>query len=246
MTKKITDKLKSYTIVPDEENRIKTIVIGKKIITQKAQNERPYFNLLRSTFRFISPKTWIMQFLLLLLTIGIHYSEILAHYSLATIINSYLLIFIFSTLFFLDELYRSFTTGMWELEQSFKFDLRQHTLMKLLIFGFFDFLLILMIAILSKLTMALPIVNVLLYLLVPYNLVCILLLYTITFWRNNMKRIVLWSFAGILSSASLILTNLLNIYKIELVYWFVAFLLTSCLLLYFLYKNNKEELKKWS
>ena len=30
-----------------------------------------------------------------------------------------------SALFFLDELFKSFTTGMWELEQTFKYDLRQ-------------------------------------------------------------------------------------------------------------------------
>lgn len=43
-----------------------------------------------------------------------------------------------SALFFLDELFKSFTTGMWELEQTFKYDLRQHIMMKLLIFGIID------------------------------------------------------------------------------------------------------------
>ena len=74
----------------------------------------------------------------------------------------------------MEELFKSFTSGMWELEQTFKYDLRQHVLVKLFIFGFIDFLIVLSFSILTNLLFRFSF-SMLLYLLVPYNIVCIVL-----------------------------------------------------------------------
>ena len=60
-------------------------------------------------------------------------------------------ILIVSILFFIDELFKSFTTGMWELEQTLKYELRQHTIVKLLIMGLIDMILVFLMSIIVQL-----------------------------------------------------------------------------------------------
>ena len=83
-------------------------------------------------------------------------------------------ILIVSILFFIDELFKSFTTGMWELEQTLKYELRQHTIVKLLIMGLIDMILVFLMSIIVQPTLSISLLNILLYLLVPYNLICII------------------------------------------------------------------------
>ena len=94
-------------------------------------------------------------------------------------------ILIVSILFFIDELFKSFTTGMWELEQTLKYELRQHTIVKLLIMGLIDMILVFLMSIIVQPTLSISLLNILLYLLVPYNLICIILFSILTMWRNK-------------------------------------------------------------
>ncbi|OJG92601.1 hypothetical protein RV15_GL003026 [Enterococcus silesiacus] len=227
--------MKTYRILPNEKGRLETIAMGKSIMAKKQMNQHSYLNLFLSTLQFIQVKTWVMQCFILLLIIATVNIHILYQTSFKMIMNSYLLLLIFSILFFLDELYKSFVSGMWELEQSFKYDLSQHTLMKLIVFGSVDIVLILLMSLLSNITLSIPLLRVLLYLLVPFNIFCILLFSTLTFWRNNMRQEILWIIAGVVGGISFVLTNLLNVYNLSMAYWGTGLLLTSCALIYVVY-----------
>lgn len=242
MTKKV-ENLQNYRILPNEKGRLKTIAMGKRIIAKNQINQHSYLTLFLSTLRFIQVKTWVMQCFILLLIIATVNIHILYQTSFKMIMNSYLILLIFSILFFLDELYKSFISGMWALEQSFKYNLSQHTLMKLIVFGSVDMILILLMSLLSTIALSIPLLRVLLYLLVPFNIFCILLFSTLTFWRNNMRQEMLWILAGVVGGVSLILANWLNVYDLPIFYWGMSLLLTSCALIYVLcvqiYQMNK-------
>lgn len=244
MSKNMDKLLHNYQVPTDEKGRVEIIRNGKKVLLKKQLNRHSYFNLLVSTLRFIPLKTWIGQFLIVFLTIAVIFFQRSQETSFQTIMNSYMILLIFSILFFLDELYRSFIAGMWQLEQTFKYDVRQHTLMKLIIFGLLDFLLILLISLLSNATLATPFSNIMLYLLVPFNIFSILLFSTLTLWRNTMNRTLLWCLAGAIASVSFVITNMVNIYTFAIKYWASGFVLTGCILVYIMYTQlnqiNKE------
>ena len=101
-----------------------------------------------------------------------------------------------SAFFFLDELFKSFTTGMWELEQTFKYDLRQHIMMKLLIFAIFILEIFFFSLLSKKILVSLPLYQILVYVLVPYNIVCIILFSLITIWRKQLHNYFLWCISG--------------------------------------------------
>lgn len=240
MTKKIENELLSYRISNEENKKQETIDLGIKTIGQNQLQRHSYLNLFLSTIRFISFKTWISQFLVLVLSVMMVFVHATKGTAFSLMMDSYMILLIFSILFFTDEIYKSFTSGMWMLEQSFKYDLRQHTLMKLLIFGIADFILIFCISLLSNATLAIPLIKILFYLLVPFNVFTIILFSTVTFWRNNMNRTVLWSVAGLIGAASIIIMNLWNIYEIAFSYWISGFIFTSSILMYVVYSQLRQ------
>ena len=132
--KDIISKLAGYKLEGDIEGREKTIELGYEIMIRLGMSRHSYFELFLSTFRFIHVHTWIIQLFIFLsgITMALNFKNLQPISEIMLCITGVIFI---SALFFLDELFKSFTTGMWELEQTFKYDLRQHIMMKLLIFG---------------------------------------------------------------------------------------------------------------
>lgn len=116
---------------------------------------------------------------------------------------------------------------MWELEQTLKYELRQHTIVKLLIMGLIDMILVFLMSIIVQPTLSISLLNILLYLLVPYNLICIILFSILTMWRNKMYNYVLWFASGSIGVAFILVTNIFNVYEQKIVYWAVTYLLTT-------------------
>ena len=246
MRKEIKHQLKAYKVHTSEQQKINLIALGKEKIFKKHLQRHSYFNLFLSTFRFVRIKTWLLQFIILGLSIALIYTYSTQHVSFKNIINSYLIILIFSLLFFLDEVYRSFTSGMYELEKTFKYNLTQHVLMKLLIFGITDILIIFNISLLSNNILSTPLLKVIIYLLVPFNLLCISIFSILAEWKNKPTRLFLWIVTGVISSILFILVNITNIYEINIYYWITCLVLSSSLIIGMIYnqlkKVNKEVL----
>lgn len=244
MNKEVEKLLKSYTMNSSKKKRVELESLGEEYILKKHLQQHSYINLFLSTFRFIRLKTWISQFVILVLSVILIYTHSQQHTSFQNIMNSYLIILVFSILFFLDELYRSFTSGMSELEQTLKYDLVQHILMKFLIFGISDFFFILFISLWSNSILATSLIHVLIYLLVPFNILSIILFLILTQWKNKPNRLIFGFIIGALASLLFILANTINIYQINIYYWIGSLLLTSYLIMKLTYKQflkiNKE------
>src|SRR5690625_5797131 len=116
------------------------------------------------------------------------------------------------------EIFRSFTSGMWELEQTLKYDLRQHIIIKLLIFGSVDLLLIVCLSLISQGILAVSFFKIFLYLLVPYNIYCIVVFSLLTVWRNSITYTLLCISSDIVLVGVMFLTNFFYVYELALSY----------------------------
>ena len=233
MTDQMTQKLKSYKLEADEGRMKEVILRGAEQLEAQSVRKRSYLDLFLFTLRFIKWQTWAAQFLVFFFTLVLVLNNPRAT-AVEDLMKNLTGLLALSVLFFADEVFKSFTSGMWELEQTFRYDVRQHTLIKLLIFGLLDWLLIAVMSFLAQAQAAIPLLNSLLYLLVPYNLMCIALLYFLTVWRNRISYRGLWLTSGLLGMSLFVGVNLFNIYRIALVYWAGAFILTVLVLLYLL------------
>ena len=242
MSNETKKKLLNTFVFSDNKRRQLIIEQGKKELFKNQLTRHSYVNLAMSTIRFISIKTWLMQFLVVLLILVTTMSHVFDQSSSKTIINSYLICLIFSILFFLDEIYKSFISGMWALEQSFKYDLRQPTLVKLMIFGFLDLLIILFMSLVAKAALALSIIHLTLYLLVPYNIFCLLIFSTVTMWRNSISRFSLWIIAGMISVGTLFVVTFFDVYKLNIYYWSSSLAVTLIALILVIYMQVKTNI----
>ncbi|MGT2754715.1 hypothetical protein [Streptococcus ovis] len=249
MTKDITTKLKNNPLESDSVGKARSISIGKEWIEINQLRRHSISDLFLSTLLFIDRKIWLGQLIVFtvstLLVFKMKMSDGIG--SIMQVLTGMLLI---SVLFFMDELFKSFTYGMWELEETFKYDLRQHTMIKFFVFGIVDMVLIIALALVTSTRLVLPIWNILIYLLVPYNIICILLFSVITMWRNYMHRQLMWLTISLLILLFYVVCNVFHIYQLELFYWWGAGVVTGVVLLYQFYlqlqKNFDREVLKWS
>lgn len=240
--KDIISKLAGYKLEGDIEGREKTIELGYEIMIRLEMSRHSYFELFLSTFRFIHVHTWIIQLFIFLsgITMALNFKNLQPISEIMLCITGVIFI---SALFFLDELFKSFTTGMWELEQTFKYDLRQHIMMKLLIFGIIDMVIVILLSLMTKSIVALPLYQILVYVLVPYNIVCIILFSLITIWRKQLHNYFLWCISGSICVAVILIANIFKIYEIRMLYWGIAYFITTTILGIILYSQTK--IIKW-
>ena len=237
MTKKIIERLKNYQIEVDESRKKEVLLLGAAHL--KRQKKRTsYLELALFTIRFISLKTWLIQFAVLAISLLVILNNTPG--LIYTLIKNLTGLLIISLLFFMEELFKSFTSGMWELEQTFKYDLRQHVLVKLFIFGFIDFLIVLSFSILTNLLFRFSFFSMLLYLLVPYNIVCIVLFYSLSRWRNSGNHRSAWFVLGMALSILFVALNLFNLYRMAVVYWFLTYLMSLLILALLFFKQLKK------
>ena len=242
MKENIVSKLNEYKVEPDIEQREKIIALGQERMKINGMSGHSYLSLFLSTFRFIHVHTWIIQFLVFLSGIAM-----VLNFSYLQPISEIMLcltgVVFISVLFFIEELFKSFTSGMWELEQTFKYDLRQHTMVKLLIFGFIDMGIVIVLSFMTKSTVSLPLYQILVYLLVPYNIVCIILFSLITVWRKRLHNYLLWLLSGGICVAVILIANLFKIYEIRLLCWGMAYVITTTILGSIIY--SQTEIIRW-
>ena len=237
MTKKVIERLKNYQLEVDESRKKEVLLLG--VAHLKSQKKMiSYLELALFTIRFISLKTWLIQFAVLGISLLVILNNPLG--LVYTLIKNLTGLLIISLLFFMEELFKSFTSGMWELEQTFKYDLRQHVLVKLFIFGFIDFLIVLSFSILTNLLFRFSFLSMLLYLLVPYNVVCIVLFYSLSRWRNSSNHRSTWFVFGMVLLTLFIALNLFNPYRMAVIYWFLTYLISLLILTFLFFKQVKK------
>ena len=237
MTKKVIERLKNYQLKVDESRKKEVLLLG--ISHLKSQKKRiSYLELAFFTIRFISLKTWLIQFVVFGISLLVILNNPLGF--VYTLIKNLTGLLIISLLFFMEELFKSFTSGMWELEQTFKYDLRQHVLVKLFIFGFIDFLIVLSFSILTNLLFGFSFFSMLLYLLVPYNIVCIVLFYSLSCWRNSGNHRSAWFVLGMALLILFVALNLFNPYRMAVIYWFLTYLISLLILALLFFKQVKK------
>ena len=133
--------------------------------------------------------------------------------------------------------------GAGDYEQTFKYDLRQHIMMKLLIFGIIDMVIVILLSLMTKSIVSLPLYQILVYVLVPYNIVCIILFSLITIWRKQLHNYFLWCISGSICVAVILIANIFKIYEIRMLYWGIAYFITTTILGIILYSQTK--IIKW-
>lgn len=242
MNNRTIKKMKTYNIKIDEIQREEVIRLGKQIIMKNQLHRYSLFDLFCSSIRFTRFHTWLIQFILLILTTFL-ITRVINDEQITFIIQCLTVVVIISIGFFMEELFRSFKYGMWELEQTLKYDIRQQTIMKLLIFGVIDLLLIICLAFISQGVITISFWNIILYLLVPFNITCIILFSLFTAWRNTLSSVVIWIGAGIILMVIVVISNLFNVYEIGMVYWGLGYIL-SFIILGFV-ATNMLKTNKW-
>lgn len=242
MTNKTIEKMKTYEVNIDEIHKQKIIKVGEQELIQNQLCRHSLLELIRSSIQFTRLHTWFIQFALLILTTFL-ITNVINNESFLFVIQSLTVIVIFSVIFLIDELLRSFTSGMWELEQTLKYDLRQHTIIKLFIFGMIDFLLISCLAFISQGVLEISFWKIILYLLVPFNIICIVLFSLFTIWRNTFSSAVLWISSGIVIVSVLFISNFFDIYELEMKFWGAGYILS--LLFLMIVVKDQLKVKKW-
>lgn len=242
MTNKTIEKMKMYEVNIDEIHKQKIIKLGKQELIQNQLSRHSLLELIRSSIQFTRLHTWFIQFALLILTTFL-ITNVINNESFLFVIQSLTVIVIFSVIFLIDELLRSFTSGMWELEQTLKYDLRQHTIIKLFIFGMVDLLLISCLAFISQGVLEISFWKIILYLLVPFNIICIVLFSLFTIWRNTFSSAVLWISSGIVIVSVLFISNFFDIYELEMKFWAAGYILS--LLFLMIVVKDQLKVKKW-
>lgn len=218
--------------------------LGHQQMVKNQRLKHSYTQLFFSTIKFISLKIWLIQLLSFLLSAWVLASFPIIQ-SITPVIQIVTFILLFSILFFADELFKSFTAGMWELEQTLKYDVRQHILTKLLLFGLIDMLVMLSLSTIASQVMPVHFVSILFYLLVPYNLVCLLVFSIVTVWRNKFNKILIWLITGSTILGVMGIITLIDVYQLHIIYWILTYFVTIILVFSVIYsqiRTNRWEM----
>ena len=249
MTKEVVKQLQNYRIESNLAGKAEVIYMGRQLMEINQLRRHSMLDLLVSTLSFIGWEIWLGQ-LVLLVTSILLISRMQDGGEISSTMQMLTGMMAVSVLFFMDELFKSFIFGMWELEETFKYDLRQHTMLKILIFGLVDMGLILILSLATSNRTELPLLQIMVYLLVPYNIICILLFSLITMWRNYLYRHLMWLVSGLLCLACFVVSNMFQIYQLDLFYWWGTWLVTGVFLFYLLHlqlqKIRSEEDSRWT
>lgn len=237
------DKLKKiiqYQVDSDDEAKVRVITRGQSLLEQQQFKRHSFFDLLGIVLRFIPLSVWVKQlgwFAVILLYIHSVKFELVYGREFSVLMGCLTILVLFSVLLLLDELFKSFTFGTWELEQTLKYNLDEQFLAKILIFGLFELGVVLALSLICQNFLMLIFWKVALYLLVPLNLFTIVVLSLLVNWDNNGFRTSLWVVSGIaitVVGGTLIFSRL---YEASMTVWFVCYLVTSLILAGIIFKS---------
>ncbi|MGM0215869.1 hypothetical protein [Enterococcus sp. AZ109] len=226
-------KIIHYQVVLDDAAKERVITRGKSLLEQQQLKRHSFFDLLGIVLRFIPVSVWVKQlgwFAVILLYIQSVKFDLVYGREFSVLMGGLTILVLFSLLLLLDELFKSFNFGTWELEQTLKYSLDEQFLAKILIFGLFELGVVLALSLICQNFLMLIFWKVALYLLVPLNLFTIVVLSLLVNWESNGFRTSLWVVSGIaitVVGGTLIFSRL---YEASMSVWFVCYLVTSLIL----------------
>ena len=198
--------------------------LGTKQMLKNQLSQTSYLSLFFSAIRFVGWKLWGIQTFLFIFSLLLLNANTETDFE--NVLKGITGLVLFSGVFFTDALFKSYTSDMWELEQTFKYDLRQHTTMKMLAFGSFDLLLIIVLSLFAKELFSVSFLQFALFLFVPFNIFCIVLFSVFTVLRKKLSTVLLWGSSGAMVGLTIILEGLLNVYELPVHYWAITCVMT--------------------
>ena len=183
--KRMQTALEQYSVPQaDPADIINTIQVGKRMLAGKAFHHLSFAHRFLAQFRYISSVLWFTQIALVALCMIVFgdFSDTDNTYIKLSVISACVALI---TLIGFPELCKSFSHNMWELEQSCKYNLRQVVAIKMLIIGLADLLTILGLTLIVGLQSGIPMIQVALYLIVPFNVTCIISFVILSFLRDK-------------------------------------------------------------
>lgn len=189
--KKIKEKLKNSQIPKIPNSMIdKTVELAKLEFERTSiQYKMPFRELSVGQIKYISPYIWIVQALLLLLilfSLSLSTNGIDDRQTIITILSVSAPII---ALVAIPELAKSFSYNMWEIESTSKFNLQKLIAIRLIIIGVIDLSIITILIVTTSTFYEISFVNVVLYLLVPFNFANTIYLFLLRKFHG--KRVVI-------------------------------------------------------
>jgi len=224
--KRVQTALEQYSVPQaNPVDVIDTIKAGKCMLTGKAFHHLSFAHRFLTQLRYISPVLWFTQITLVALCIIVFgdCSDTDSTYIRLSVISACVALI---TLIGFPELCKSFSHNMWELEQSCKYNLRQLVAIKMLIIGFADLLMISGLTLIVGLQSGIPMIQVALYLIVPFNVMCIISFVILCFLRDKSNIHAQTAISVFVLLLLFFIFNKLSVFRADM----VAFWATVCML----------------
>lgn len=221
----------NYTVRPaDEAEIIKTVEAGQQLILQSHTQRLGFTHRIFNQIKYISPLLWGIEAVVLVLCVWL-VSQTDINTDITLLLSSLSFWIAILGVFGFPELCKSFSLQMWELEQSCKYNLRQVVTLKLAILGTLDLILVVSLAMAVGARLRLPLWEVALYLLTPFNLSCIVAFYSLGILRDKESRWQLFLVGGTVAFLILICVNRFSLYQtITIPAWIVVYTLSLAVL----------------
>ena len=227
--KKLQALLNQNMPMVDETKRKQTIEIARQIIHERHFNiiKKSLFQRIVEQIGFISHTMWIVQ----LCSISFLCWIIISLSNKDTQINSILAMITclvpLVALIGMPELCRSFKYGMWEIEQSCVYNLRQLLSMKLIIIGFADLLIASMLIGLFGLEQDGGYLTLSVYILVPFIISNMCYLLVFNFMRQRNSNYILTTIGIALGCVFLRITTYPRVYESNVLWLWIILLIVA-------------------
>ncbi|WP_438349756.1 hypothetical protein ACP8HI_03510 [Paenibacillus sp. FA6] len=233
--KRIKNTLRNYAI-PE----ISDSLIDDTVRLAKGEFERigikykmSFREILVGQIKYISPYLWVIQATLLLIVSGFLlisnstqnvYQSVIATLSVSSPIIALVVI---------PELAKSFNHHVWEMEATCKFNLQKLIAIRLMIIGTLDLFAITIMVIITSAFYELSLINVILYILVPFNLASSIYLTILRRIRGNSATIICLT-AGIFMALGVgILAVYSELFTLTSTFiWITLFIISTAVLAY--------------
>ncbi|WP_026477490.1 hypothetical protein [Alkaliphilus transvaalensis] len=230
-----------------EENISKTILAGQKIMERMTPSKTAFSGLLREQARYISPYLWLTQIIAIIMTIVLSINLIDPYLEVQRILFILTPILAF---FAVPELIKSMIYGMSELEDTCKNSMSKILVARLFIIGSINLVALTIMITFLSIQHQIPFTQVVLYGLVPFNIVNGIHLFMLHFIKIR-SSVASISISLCLVALMKMLTDLSFFIAITETIWIVLFVVTTVFFLIELYYfmrgiTNKEVFIQWN
>lgn len=225
-------KLEEYTVAGAEELKIqKTILAGKQLLLQNPTQELRWYKQLFNQLKYISPLLWIFQLLFFGVCLFMIY-QIDNSTDVTWLLSTISFVVAFLGVIGFPEVCKSFSSQMWELEQSCKYNLRQIVTIKLSVIGSVDMLIVFILSVVAGLQTKSPVWELAVYFFVPFNFVCIATFFIMDFTRNQLSMPFVFCVSFGLAAILLLCINRFSLYEnASILIWTMVCLVTFFVLI---------------